>query len=328
MKFRRFCLKAVVLCLLFLPFSSPAPLIYRPGEGWTYEAVGGGGKWQRARAKEQLDVAQAAFDHKDYGLALKAARRVTSVWPFSDYAPKARYLVGRCYQAKGKDEKAFKEYDRLVSRSPKLENYDEIVQREYEIANEYLAGKRFTLWGLVPLYRSMDRTAEMFDKIVKSGPYSDVAPQAQLKIGAARDKQKNYSAAVKAYELAADRYADRPKIAAEALYRQAMSYYKQAMTAEYDQTSAGQAISTFTDFMTLFPEDPRCSEGQRIIGSLKSEQARGSFETAKFYEKYYRWKGALVYYNEVLIQDPKSQYAEIAKERIDSLKKRIEKGTP
>ena len=52
----------IAVCLLAFPVSSPAPLVYRPGEGWTYEPVGGGAGWQRPRAKEQLEVAQAAFD--------------------------------------------------------------------------------------------------------------------------------------------------------------------------------------------------------------------------------------------------------------------------
>src|SRR5512139_1194919 len=87
----------VTLFLVGFPFRSPAPLIYRPGEGWSYEAVGSEGKWQRTRAKDQLEVAQQAFDAKKYSLALKAARRVVRVWPVSDYAPQAQYLVGRCY---------------------------------------------------------------------------------------------------------------------------------------------------------------------------------------------------------------------------------------
>src|SRR3954466_4757093 len=99
------CLLA--LCTVAFPFRSPAPLIYRPGEGWTYEPVGGEGKWAQTRAKDQLEVAQAAFDKKAYDLALKAARRVVRVWPLSDYAPQAQVLVGRCYEAKGNDEKAF-----------------------------------------------------------------------------------------------------------------------------------------------------------------------------------------------------------------------------
>ena len=37
-------LMLVAVCLLAFPSRSPAPLIYRPGEGWTYEPVGGVGE--------------------------------------------------------------------------------------------------------------------------------------------------------------------------------------------------------------------------------------------------------------------------------------------
>ena len=316
----------IAVCLLAFPFRSPAPLVYRPGEGWSYEPVGGEGKWQQPRAKDQLEVAQAAFDKKAYSLALKAARRVLLVWPLSDYAPKAQYLVARCYEANGEAEKAFKEYQRLLEKQPKLANFEEIQRRQFEIANLYLGGKWLKLWGYFP-YRSMERTAQMYADIVKTGPYSDVAPQAQLNIGTAREKQKSlgfrdpdYSAAVKAYDLAADRYADRPKVASEAIFRSGLAYQKQAQTADRDQGTAGQAIAKFTDFMTLYPSDARVPHAQKIITSLRSEQARGNFAIAQFYEKRKRWEGARIYYNEVLLQDPNSPYAPEARRRIDQLK--------
>lgn len=318
------CLVLIAACVVAYPFRSPAPLIYRPGEGWSYEAVGSEGKWQQPRAKDQLATAQAAFDKKDYGLALKAARRVTKVWPLSDYAPQAQYLVGRCYEEKGSDEKAFKAYQTLLEKYPKLDNFQDILRRQVAITDKFYAGKWFRLWGTIPLYPSMEKTAEMYDKVVKSGPYSDIAPQAQLKIGATREKQKNYPLAAKAYETAADRYNDRPQIAAEALYREGIANHKQALTAEYDQNTAGEAIAVFTDFMALYPNDPRVKETQKIIVALRAEQARGNFKIAKFYEKYKKWKGALVYYNEVLLQDPNSQYAPAARERIDEIKKKLQ----
>jgi outer membrane protein assembly factor BamD len=283
----------------------------------------GEGKWTRTRAKDQLDVAQQAFDKRNYGLALKAARRVVRVWPLSDYAPQGQYLVGRCLEAQGKDEKAFAEYQKVLEKHPKLSNFHEIVERQYNIANKYFAGKWFRLWGYVP-YPSRDKTADMYAKIVKTGPYSDVAPQAQLKIGAVREKQKNYPSAVKAYETAADRYHDRPQIASDATFRAGLAWNKQAQTAEYDQTTAGQAIATFTDFMALFPNDPRIPDAQKRIGTLKTEQAHGNFQVAKFYEKYHKWRGAMVYYNEVLVQDPNSPYAAEAQKRIAVLKERTD----
>ena len=313
----------VVAFLVAFPFRSPAPFIYRPGEGWTYEPVGGLGKWQMPRAKDQLEVAQAAFNKKAYDLAHRAAQRVVTVWPLSDYAPQAQYLVGRCYEATGKDEKAFAEYQKVLEKQPKIANYAEILQRQLTIADRFLAGKWFRLWGYIPLFPSMERTADMYDKIVKNGPYSEVAPDAQLKIGAAREKQHNYALAVKAYELAADRYNDRPKIASDALYRAGLAYKQQAQTAEYDQSTAGKAIDTFSDFKNRYPDDPRVGPTAKMIASLKDEQARGNFQIAKFYEKRKRWSGAMVYYNEVQMQDPDSPYAAEAQQRIFELKKRI-----
>lgn len=319
-----FRLGLIAFCLLALPQRAPAPLVYRPGEGWTYEPVGSEGKWRRARAKDQLDLAQAAFDRKAYGLALKAARRVVKEWPLSDHAPQAQYLMGRCYEAQKQDEKAFKEYQKVVEKYPKIENCQEILQRQFEIANRFLAGQWFKLLGYIPFFPSMDRTAEMYKKIVGNGPYSDIAPQAQLNIGAAREKQLDYPEAVKAYELAADRYHDRAKVAADAIYKAGLAYNKQARTAEYDQSTAGKAIATFNDFVTLYPGDSRVKDAQKLSDSLKTEQARGSYEIARFYEKHKRWSGALVYYNEVLLLDPKSPYAGTAREKIDGLKQRTQ----
>jgi outer membrane protein assembly factor BamD len=145
-----------------------------------------------------------------------------------------------------------------------------------------------------------------------------------MKIGEAREKQSDYPAAAKAYERAADRYNDRPTIAADAFYREGMAYYRQVRTAEYDQGTAGQAIATFIDFTTLFPDDPRVAQAQKTITELKTEQARGNFEIARYYQKNRKWNGALVYYNEVLLRDPNSPYATRARERIDAIKKRLQ----
>jgi outer membrane protein assembly factor BamD len=325
---RRFTLIFFVVAFAaLLPFRSPAPLIYTPGEGWYYEPAGSNASWTRTRAKDQLDVAETAFNDKDYSTTLHAAYRILKIWPQSDYAPRAEYLIGRCLEANGRDEAAFSHYQELLQKYPRSENYNEILWRQFEIANRFYGGEFFRIfWGYLPLYRSMDETAKMYGKIVGNGPYSDVAPHAQLKMGAAREKGKDYEEAVKAYETAADRYNNQPSIAADAMYRLGVTYEKQSTKAEYDQGKAGQAISAYTDFMTFFPDDKRVADAQKAIVTLKQEQVRGSFLVAQFYEKSktlsasQRHSGAVVYYNEVLQLDPNSPYAAQARERIEALK--------
>ena len=108
MNCRKAFLSLMVAIAVLLPLRSPAPLIYTPGEGWYYEMPGQVLNWQRSRARDQLEVAEQYFKEKDYSNALRAAYRVVTVWPLSDYAPDAEYLMARCPEAKGKDEAAFR----------------------------------------------------------------------------------------------------------------------------------------------------------------------------------------------------------------------------
>lgn len=325
---RRFIfLLLVAVSVALLPLRSPAPLVYSPGEGWYYEEAGTTAKWSRPRAKDQLAVAEEAFKNRDYATTMHAANRILKIWPLSDYAPRAAYLIGRCLETRGWDEAAFDMYQNLIKKYPNSGNYEEVIWRQYEIGNRFLGGEFFRIfWNYLPLYPSMDDTAKMFGKVVNNGPYSDVAPHAQLGIGAAREKQKNYDEAVKAYGTAADRYHDQPDIASYALFRQGICYQKQAAKAEYDQGTAAQAIASFTDFMTFYPEDKRVPQAQKAIELLKAEQVRSSFKIAQFYENSktlsapQRRSGAVVYYNEVLQLDPNSSYAAQARQRIEVLK--------
>lgn len=324
----RWLLRLVLLsvCVLALPVRCPAPIIYRAGEGWTYEPVGGdGGKWRRNRAKDQLAVAKELFEQKQYRTALKAARRVVNVWPLSDYAGEAQYLVGRCYEERKMDERAFKEYQRALFNYPKLPSYDEVLKRQFDIATRFLNGQWFKLWGYIPFFPSMEKTSRLFDSVHRNGPFHETGPKSLMNVGATREKQKDYPKAVKAYQTAADKYSDRDAVASEALYKSGMAWTKQAKRAEYDQSIAGNAIGTFQDFSALYPQDKRVPETQTIIAEMKTEQARGAFETAKFYERKKRYQGAVVYYNESLLKDPKSPYAEVARQKLDELKPRAEK---
>ena len=320
-------LLAIFICLLLFPQRAPAPLTYTPGEGWRYEPVGGG-SWRRDNPNDQLAVAIAAFERGDYGVAVKASRYIVKHprWQFGDYAPEAQYVLGRSYEAKNQGEKAFKAYQELLTKYPKVNDFEEIVLRQFVIADQYLAGKWFKLWGVIPFFPSMDKTIKMYNQIIKNGPYSKVAPYSQLRIGAANEKKfpPQFEAAARAYDVAADRYSGDP-IGTDGLFKEGMAFLKQSKRAEYDQSAAGQAIAAFTDFMTLYPEDPRVPEAQQNIVVLKTEQARGSMAIARYYEKRNRPEAALIYYNDVYSKAPGSEYSEEARRRIETIKKRLEK---
>ena len=322
-------LPLLLFTLLFTANECRAPFIYTPGEGWSYETPGQAGKWQRDTAKQQLEAAREAYQEGDYKIAVKAAERVIRKWPLSDYAPEAQHLIGLAYEGNRRDEKAFKAYQTLVAKHPNYDKYDEVLQRQFQIANKFLNGQRFRLWGLFPLFRSMDKTAGMYRTLIQPGPYSEVAAQAQLRIGTANEKKKNFAAAFAAYQAAADKYAERKEIAAEARYRAGMSLSKEAKDAEYDQSVAKRAIEVFNDFIAFYPDDKRVPEAEQNIRKLRVEQARGSLKIARFYDKKNQKQGALTYYNNVvdifsrLLNDAEHEYAAEARKRIDQLQAEV-----
>ena len=148
----------VAVVFLVWPNNSPAPIIYRPGEGWSYESKDSVGKWRRDRAKSQLEVAQEAVTKEDWKIVYKASRRIVHEWPLSDYAPQAQLLLAESFEKRGNDERAFKEYQNLLTLYPQNVDYEDIQRRQIAIADRFLNGQRFKLWGRVPLFRSMRKT--------------------------------------------------------------------------------------------------------------------------------------------------------------------------
>ncbi|MBU6411376.1 MAG: tetratricopeptide repeat protein [Verrucomicrobia bacterium] len=312
-----------LLFIALLPFRAPAPLYYSPSQGWYYAPYGQKAAWVRQRADQELAIAEQAFANGDYSLALKASRRVVNVWPLSDYAPRAQYLMGQSLEMQNRDQLAFIAYQTIVQKFPSSPAYHAVLWRQFDIANRFLNGEFFRIWGILPLYRSMDQTAALFGQVVTNGPYSDIAPYAQFQIAAAREKQKDYEDAVAAYQTAADRYYNQPLIAASALYGEALNYQKQAETAEYDQGTAEKAIASYTDFIALYPSDPRVPRAQKAMDDLRAVRVSGDFKIAQFYLRNHQWAGAVVYYDAILQLDPNSPYAAPARREIELLKPRL-----
>ena len=292
----------------------PAPLIWRKGEGWSYEK---GGVTTGKNPAEQLELARQLQAKKLYDDAATAYRRLLRRWPTSAAAADARIGLAECLGARGYHYKAFLEYQQLIEKHPNTERFDEILQREFEIGNLFFAGEKHKVWKL-KVFPALDKAIEIFGKVVKNGPYSAVAPQAQFRLGLALEKQKDYIGAVHAYEKLLERYPNHAQAEA-AQYQIGCAYSLEASRAEYDQEAANQAIAGFEDFLTSYPQSDKVPLAEQRRDALKLDQARGLFRIGQFYEKKKEYKAALIYYNEVIEQNPKSDWATAAKDKVARL---------
>lgn len=311
---------AVLLCLvaafvLALPARCPAPLIWTPGEGWSY--VGANGTTAANTPRDQLALGKSYQARKDYGAAMAAYRRVIARWPTSSAAQEARLGLAESLSGLSYYYKAYKVYQDLIEKNPGSPYFDLALQREYEIANLFLGGVKHKIWRF-KIFPALDKAVEIYQKVVKNGPYSAVGPASQFRIGLAYLKQKEYISAVHAFEKVLERYPNDP-LAEDAQFQIGWSYKQEAGRAEYDQDTANQAISAFNDFLIRYPASTKAAAAQDLLVSLKQEQSKGLFQIGRFYEKGSNYKAALIYYNEVIAQNPKSDWANVAQKKVAML---------
>jgi len=302
----------VALCVGW-PRVSPAPVIYRPGEGWETSGEGE----VEATSKAQLAKAQKLEQEKKFDQAAVAYRMLVKTWPLSPNSAEAQYHYASCLVETGEPIKAFKEFQKTIEDYPDTPYFNEILQKEYEIGNMFLAGERLRVWS-VPTFPSMDKTVEIYQTVIKNGPYSDIAPLAQMKIGFAREKQKNYKAAIEAYENLIRKYPN-SDLVDDAQFQIGFAYMSAARAADYDQTATRRAITAYQDYLTRYPKSEKVEQAQADIDKLQAEQARGLFNIARYYDWKNESTSAVIYYNEVIQKYPESDLAKQAKERVEQL---------
>lgn len=307
-------LAAISFFCLVLPQDCPAPLIWHKGEGWRYERSG---TTTANNPTDQLALAKKLREAKAYDDAATAYRRLIIRWPTAFAVQDARLGLGECLTSLGFLYKAHKEYQLLIDKHPNSPYFEVVLQRQFDIATRFMNGEKHRVWR-IKLFSGLDKAVEIFEQIVKNGPYSKVGPDAQFRIGLTYEKMKDNINAVHAYEKILERYPKLP-IAEDAQFQIGWAYKAEAQRAEYDQNNANQAIAAFTDFLTRFPTSKRVDEAKELRNVLKQEQSKGLFQIAAFYEKRQNYKAALIYYNEVIEQNPRSDWANQAQRKITAL---------
>ncbi len=322
-------------------------LKYYEGIGWRYIKPGLDLEVLTYTNTQLLEYARKAMKEERFSDAKFAAGYFIQRTPGADDVPEMRRIIAEVFEKRGLEEYAFKEYQKLLGSHPGYEKTDEVTQKMYEIASLYLEGKSFR-WKLpyqdtlsIPTGSSMAKTSKLFTQVVTNAPYGLHAAQSQYGIGQAHEKAlegfwgifaspKEYDRATRAYQLLADRYSPRvgdgarsnqkkiEEMVAQARFRTAELFEKQANEGIYDQSMVERSISAFGDYVELYGKEEgfaeKVSEAQGRINAMRLERARGLKAIALFYEKNRQWVAAQTYYGQInqtlftsVLNDPKHQ---------------------
>jgi len=170
-------------------------------------------------------------------------------------------------------------------------------------------------------FPSMARAQQIFENIVKTAPYSKWAPLAEFYAGQALEKQGHPDEAVADYQEVISRYPSDPT-AADAQYQIGYVYLVQSRTA-YDKSAAGKAQDAFEDFLARYPTSEKAPQAQDNLKTIQGRENSNAVQIAKFYDKKKNYKAAVIYYEEVIKEQPGTPDAKAAEARIAALKAQL-----
>ncbi len=301
-----------LICLGTAP-AAFAAWVWSPQTGW----IGPTGAVKDS-PEEQLAFAVAFFERGDYDRAQKEFKKLLRAYKDSREAAEAQYYVGRCHEQERDYYKAFLEYRKTLQTYPSTKRFDEILERESQLGNHFLAGNKRKLFGIAAILPARDKAVEIFQAIVDDGPFSEYGQLAQYKLGLAHMALGDYEAAVTAFEGVMSRYPDSPLVD-DARFQIAQASLKGTFKAGYDQSPTDLAIRELDAFVKEYPDSELKPEAETRLANLKERRAQHEYQVAQFYEQRHHAASAAVYYETIAEQFSQTAWGPKAAARLQVL---------
>ena len=308
-----------VAVTLVLPGSGVASVVFQPGKKAKYVAPGE--EEISGNAAELFQIGQTAEREGNTKRAIKAYKNLVRRHPKDTLAGGALYRAAQLQEQVHLYVAAVASFSQLVERYPGDPHFDEAIEAQFRIGEIYLHGKKLRFLG-IPFASALDRAVTIFANVVRTAPYGKYTARAQFDIGLAREKQGANDAALQAYQAVVDKFPNEP-IAVDAQYQIGYIWFTAARTGTKDFAATTNAKTAFEDFLFHYPNSEKAAQTRANLQLLERKQTASSYKVAKFYDKQKYYRAAVIYYNEVIRQEPGSAESNEAKKRIDQLRAKV-----
>jgi outer membrane protein assembly factor BamD len=282
------------------------------------------GKWVNPKTavkstpKEQFDFARGLYDIKKYEDAKREFKKLLHSYPKSAEAAESQYYLGLTEEIQGNLYEAYLAYQKVIDKYPFSERVQEIIGREYKIAESFMAGeKRKALGVQLPVENP---SIEIFTKIIDNSTYGPLASAAQYKLGLVLKGLMRYYEAEEAFNKVIANYPD-SEWSEPARFQIASCRASLSRSPDYDQGATREAKEKFENFVKEHPDATLSRDAEKNIELLREKEAESNYNIGRFYEKQKAYEAARVYYNDTVNNYSESPWAAKCLERLQIMEK-------
>ncbi|MEN7973349.1 MAG: tetratricopeptide repeat protein [Verrucomicrobiota bacterium] len=263
-----------------------------------------------------------ARETQNKGWLKKADRRMLYLvrrWPNSQEAPKAQRARADMLYSRGQLKAAFKEYQYLIDNySSRMHDYDSVLESQFEIAADIMDHRRMR-W-VFGGYRSPEYAVPYFKDVIRNGPQWPRAPEAQFLIGECYQEANEMEMAIAAYGVLGYRYPD-SKFAENAAWQKIDCLGQLRREFPSSAEILERTLTATTVFLSSYPNSARKGRVIQLRNKLYEVKAKRVFDEATFYaEVPKKPKAAIISYERLIEEYPKSKLVPDARKRIEEIK--------
>lgn len=258
----------------------------------------------------ELALVRWHVDHGDYGKAVRAAKRFLKLYVVSPAREEVMLLAGEAEMKRGRLFQGYEWFEKQLAEFPSGRFFDRALEREFEVAEAFLAGRKRVVLVILRL-PARDDGLEILSRIAEHVPGTPMAQRALLRIGEYHFGRGEWMDATEAY----DRYVaafPRGEKVAEAMLKAAQATYASFTGVRRDETPVIEAEQRYREFARKFPISAAEAGVEATLEHIRGIRAAKLLEEARFYERVGKWTAAAFTYRLVTETYPHTDAADQA----------------
>jgi outer membrane protein assembly factor BamD (BamD/ComL family) len=290
----------------------------------------GGEKWESVAADPQEQYLHAVAEIKELARggdtkAVKAAlEQLQEEFPDRVGPDFELFILGELQYWQGRYAKALAKFEKLLKDYPAGEYAGAALEREFDMARDYLQGRKKTILGFIRI-SGYAEGVEIMERISDRAGLDEpngVGLRAAIKVAEHFEAQEKYlDAYLKWSEIAS--YWESGPVGKKALYRMAednlaaYDQYPPDKRPYYDASKLDTARTYYRKFLALYPEEARQKEVPEKIRQIDEQMAYKQLTIGRYYRRTGKRRAANLYFDMVVQNWPQTEAAVLAREALE-----------